>query len=78
MSAVAKYQANISSENGWYCHGPEPHGGSGQFRYEGWYLNPQSRFDTADLAKQVSVLLNLAYQAGYEQAQAEMRKAVGL
>ncbi len=63
-----------ADREGYYLEGP----GGGMFEYNGRTLYPNSRFNTMEEADEVGVLVNAGYKAGYEQAQKDIRKALGI
>lgn len=66
------YAAGISGD-GYYVSGP-----GDAFSYHGGYMSPHTRFQDRTHAEQASVLAECAYWTGYEQAQRDIRKALGI
>lgn len=71
------YYAAADSAGTSYVAGPNTGSGS-DFSYYGGTLSPGSRCESAAAAETAATLCNAAYQAGYEQAQADMRRVMGV
>lgn len=70
------YIARQDSEQRWYVHGPGDR--CGEMGFHGGTLSPGSRFDHQEDADRAAMLCQLAYDAGVKNAQADMRKSLGL
>lgn len=69
------YSANPSSDyKTYYVSGPSTRAAPCAFEYNGGTLDPESRFDTAVQAAKAARLCNLAFNAGYAMAMANIRK----
>lgn len=66
------YSLGYGSDQKWYVDGP----GNGTGYYSGT-LWPEMRFSNEDDAKAAVKVANEAYRAGYQQAQSDIRKALG-
>ena len=66
------YEARQDNKSQWYIHG------QGLPGFYGGHLNPDSRFATEDEAAKGAKLCDLVYKAAYQQAQEDIRKALGI
>lgn len=73
--SVKPYEAQIDNRSGYYVSGPAP---GGECDFNGWYLYPETRFDSEAAANSAAIIANIAYREGYKQAQADIRKALGV
>lgn len=73
-----KYSLGHDHYGKWYVAGPNARHGCGEFSYHGGYMNPGSRFESEEEGKKAAGLCNLAYQAGYENAQRDIQKSLGI
>lgn len=69
------YEARHGSDGKYYVSGPAP---GGECSYYGGTLYPESRFETLEEAQKAATFANIGFQQGYEQAQRDIRKALGL
>lgn len=69
------YEARLDSEANYYVNGPAQ---SGECSYYGGTLYPESRFPTIEEARKAAWFANLAFRQGYEQAQRDIRNALGI
>lgn len=72
------YKLGNDSDSKWFVSGPGPNNAGGEFNYHGGYMNPHTRFYDESTCNQVVHLCNMAHKAGYEQAQRDLRKALGI
>lgn len=66
------YESRYGSDSKYYVHG------DGLPGYYGGTLYPELRMDSDDEAKRAAEIANIAYKEGYKQAQADIRKALGV
>ena len=66
------YEARQDNKSQWYIHG------QGLPGFYGGHINPGSRFDTKEEATKCAKLCDLVYKAAYQQAQEDIRKALGI
>jgi len=69
---IMKYTARQDLNGLWYVDGP------GMPGYYGSTANPWARFEKEAVANITSKSCCLAYQAGYKQAQEDIRKSLGM
>jgi len=68
-----EYDFSEHCQGKFYPRGPGnglgPHGG---------YLNPGTRFESKEICEQVTSIANEVYKRGYEKAQYDMQKSMGI
>lgn len=69
------YESSFGSDRKYYIDGPDY---GGQCGYHGGVLNPQYRWDDEELTERIAELMNIAYRKGYEKAQFDIRKTLGI
>lgn len=69
------YSAGPASDyKTYYVSGPSTRAAPCAFEYYGGTLDPESRFETSEQAAKAARLCNLAFNAGYATAMADIRK----
>ena len=73
MEYKLKYTPRTGSDNKWYPHGP----GKG-LDYYGGFLYSNIRWNTEEEVVPICEIADSAYNAGYQQAQYDIKKALGI
>ncbi len=72
---IKPYQAEFGHDKKYYVDGPAP---GGECNYYGGTLYSSLRFATEEEAVRAARIANLAFNEGYEKAQADIRAALGI